>query len=57
MEKIFKNLYEGTGEAIENYIGIEDFQENEIGLSIMKSEFIKAIHELKSNIATGIDEM
>jgi hypothetical protein len=32
-------------------------KEDEIGPSIMKSEFIQAIHDLKLNKAVGIDEI
>lgn len=44
----------------ENYIKIEEInhiEEDEIGLSIIKSEFINVIHDLKSNKAVGIDEI
>jgi len=57
-KEYLEDLYEGNSKSTENNIGIEEMYrvgEDEIGPSIMKSEFIKAIHDLKSNKAVGIN--
>lgn len=56
-KEYLEKLYEGNDEAIENYVRIEEIYrvEDEIGPSIIKSEFIEAIFDLKSNKAVGID--
>lgn len=49
-KEYLQDLYEGNNEITENNIEIEEIYhvgEDEIGPSIMKSEFIKAIHDLK----------
>jgi predicted nucleic acid-binding protein len=49
-KEYLQDLYEGNNETTENNIVIEEIYhvgEVEIGPSIMKSEFINAIHDLK----------
>lgn len=61
-KEYLEDLYERNDKTTENYIGIKemycvDVEEDEIGPSIKKNEFIKTIHGLKSNKAAGIDEI
>jgi len=58
-KEYLEDLYEGNNETTNNIVIEEMYRVggDEIGPSIMKSEFIKAIHDLKSNKAAGIDEI
>lgn len=57
-KEYLEDLYEENKMAIENYTGIEEMfrVEDEIGSSIIKNEFTKAIHDQKSNKAVCIDK-
>lgn len=49
-KEYLEDLYEGNNETTENNNGIKEMHrvgKDEIGSSIIKSEFIKAIHDLK----------
>lgn len=50
-KEYLEDLYEGNSESTENNIEIEEMYR------IGEDEFIKAIHNLKSNKAAGIDEI
>jgi len=57
-KEYLEDLYGGNGEITEHYIVIEEMyriKEDEMEPRILKNEFIKAIHDMKSNKTAGIN--